>query len=237
MFTLGIQGADALTGAQVQISIDHEPDRCPMCHHGVSPIRRVGPYAVLEKSLGYRAQIIFQCPLRQCAELFIATYRPTGVGFIPAGQLHNVVFCLAELSPNTVDPEKFPEEMAKVSPGFVDIYNQAKVAEANGLSDVAGPGYGKALEFLIKDYLILQAPVEAAAIKSEFLGNVIEKRVTDSKVKATAKRAAWLRNDESHYERRWEGKDLNDLKTLIRVTINWIDSSLVTERYEKEMGG
>jgi hypothetical protein len=27
---------------------------------------------------------------------------------------------------------------------------------------------------------------------------------------------------ETHYERRWEGKELADLKTLITLTMNWI---------------
>ena len=31
-----------------------------------------------------------------------------------------------------------------------------------------------------------------------------------------------LGDDETHYERRWIDKDLNDLKNLIRLTVNWI---------------
>jgi hypothetical protein len=50
-----------------------------------------------------------------------------------------------------------------------------------------------------------------------------------------AKRATWLGNDETHYVRTWEGKDLKDLKTLIRLTIHWVEMEAETERYEQEM--
>ena len=35
--------------------------------------------------------------------------------------------------------------------------------------------------------------------------------------------------------RKWEDKDINDLKTLIKLTMNWIESFLLTEHYKKEM--
>ena len=36
---------------------------------------------------------------------------------------------------------------------FLTIYNQSLSAEDNNLDQIAGIGYRKALEFLIKDYL------------------------------------------------------------------------------------
>jgi hypothetical protein len=38
-----------------------------------------------------------------------------------------------------------------------------------------------------------------------------------------ASRAAWLGNDETHYLRTWEDKDLTDLKKLIELTVQWIE--------------
>ena len=54
-------------------------------------------------------------------------------------------------------------------------------------------------------------------------------------VKTCAKRAAWLGNDETHFVRKWEGKDIEDLKTLIQLTINWIQSDILTRDYEEKM--
>lgn len=142
---------------------------------------------------------------------------------------------MTEITPYTVEQEQFPEEVAKVSPRFVDIYNQAKSAEVNTLSDVAGPGYGKALEFLIKDFLILDKPGDSEAIKRESLMQVIQNRVDDANIKATAQRAAWLRKDETHHERKWEDKDLADLKRLVTLTSNWIHNTLLTREITAEM--
>jgi hypothetical protein len=54
-------------------------------------------------------------------------------------------------------------------------------------------------------------------------------------VKACAKRAAWLGNDETHYVRKWTDKDVRDLKILITLTINWINNVLLTRKYTAEM--
>ncbi len=49
-----------------------------------------------------------------------------------------------------------------------------------------------------------------------------------SLLREIAKRAAWLGNDETHYVRKWEGKDLEDLKRLISLTIHWIEMEKLT---------
>ena len=54
-------------------------------------------------------------------------------------------------------------------------------------------------------------------------------------IKAVAKRAVWLGNDETHYVRKWEEKDVQDLKGLIRLTILWIEKVKETERLLAEM--
>jgi hypothetical protein len=94
---------------------------------------------------------------------------------------------------------------------------------------VCGVGYRKALEFLIKDYLIRKCPDDRAAIEDKRLGQVIESYVEDRNIKEVAKRAAWLGNDETHYKRRWVDKDLNDLKRLIRLVLHWIEVAHETE--------
>ena len=47
----------------------------------------------------------------------------------------------------------------------------------------------------------------------------------------------WLGNDETHYVRKWEEKDIRDLKILIRLTESWIQNSILTDKYLREMGG
>jgi hypothetical protein len=108
-------------------------------------------------------------------------------------------------------------------------------AEAFGLDQIVGIGLRKALEFLIKDFAIKQNPESGLEIKRMFLANVIKTYVEDQNLKLVAERAVWLGNDETHYERVWDEKDLNDLKRLIHLSVNWIDNVLTTQAYVEEM--
>lgn len=100
-----------------------------------------------------------------------------------------------------------------------------------------GVGYRKALEFLIKDYLISKETdaQKIGKIKNQFLGNCIQEDVQDRNIKEVAKRAVWLGNDETHYTRVWAGKDVNNLKQLIELTVRWIENEIETERVLQEM--
>lgn len=72
-------------------------------------------------------------------------------------------------------------------------------------------------------------------IKSIFLGKCISDFVTDIKIKECAKRAVWLGNDQTQYIKKWEDKDLLDLKKLIRLTVNWIESEILTNDLKNSM--
>jgi hypothetical protein len=69
------------------------------------------------------------------------------------------------------------------------------------------------------------------------LGACIEKHVDDHRLKAVAKRAAWLGNDETHYFRKWTDKDLQDLKNLLNMTVSWIDLVATSKEYVDSMPG
>ncbi len=98
-----------------------------------------------------------------------------------------------------------------------------------------GIGYRKAIEFLIKDYLITTFPDKKEAILKAKLGQCISNYVSDPKVKMCAERATWLGNDETHYVRTWLDKDLQDLKDLIKLTQYWISSDILTSDYGVNM--
>ena len=101
--------------------------------------------------------------------------------------------------------------------------------------EICGVGYRKALEFLIKDYAILNYPQQKETIEKKLLGQCIKEFVTDEKVKIVATRAVWLGNDETHYIRKWEGKNLDDLKKLIELTVHWIEMEALTKSFEQDM--
>ena len=138
-------------------------------------------------------------------------------------------------SPINHVPRSFSEIIKNTSNEFCDIYNQALASESQGHLKICGVGYRKALEFLLKDYLIGLHPDKTEEIKTKFLGKCIEEYISNANIKTVAKRAAWLGNDETHYVRIWEGKDLQDLKKLIDLTVNWIEMEQLTADVMKEM--
>jgi len=144
-------------------------------------------------------------------------------------------FGLNGLLPYTHENTKFPESVEKLSPKFCEIYNEAAWAESLKLLNVAGPGYRKALEFLVKDNVCAEEPGETEKIIKMALQNVIQNKIQDRKLKACAERAAWLGNDETHYLRIWLDKDIEDEKRLIKLCVNWIESHLLMKEYEKSM--
>ena len=63
---------------------------------------------------------------------------------------------------------------------------------------MVGIGYRKALEFLVKDYLIQIQEEDSETIKRLELGKCINK-MSDEKIQILAKGATWLGNDETLY--------------------------------------
>jgi len=147
----------------------------------------------------------------------------------------NYDFTLVESLPRTIATSTQAETIQNISPDFTAIFREAETAEQHGLKLVCGPGYRKALEFLIKDYVMKTHPDKADEIKKQQLAACINNWVTDTRVKQVAARAAWLGNDETHYSRKWEDKDLTDLKGLIKLTVHWIEMDELTKTVLTEM--
>jgi len=56
-------------------------------------------------------------------------------------------------------------EIDSVSARFCTIYNQSRAAEDHGLLEIAGVGYRKSLEVLVKDFCVALRPADSATIK------------------------------------------------------------------------
>jgi len=210
----------------VSTFVDWIPDVCPICLHSCTP-RHLDGWLQDEK-----VQKVFGCTRDECQALFIAYYEYSGD---TKTQISERLYEYYSEAPISFDEKTFPEIIDKISQQFSSIYNEALEAETNGLLNICGAGYRKAIEFLIKDYLISVKKKPEDEIKKTFLGTCIEKYIEDKNIKKCAKRAVWIGNDETHYIRIWEEKDLKDLKDLIDVTLFWIESEYKTERYEIDM--
>lgn len=199
------------------------PDKCPVCNNGINPIFRYGSY----DNINGIVETVWQCPLQKCQRLFIGNYHK-----IYSGSNN---FYIKYFVPKTIVTRDFENEILEISPNFVNIYKQAEIAENRNLNEICGPGYRKALEFLIKDYLVSIKPDEQDEIEKSLLMSCINNYVDNTNIKECAKRAVWLGNDETHYKRKWEEKDINDLKSIIDLTLFWIVSEIKTKKLLADM--
>ena len=220
-------------GSNNKISISYNcfPDTCPYCNNKILPISRYAITFDINFLTGERrfSQVVFQCPNHNCNNLFIAKYESFNR---IDGDLHFKE--ILHFEPKRIELSQI---IGDLSPNFVEIYNQAYIAEQMGLYQICGTGYRKSLEFLIKDFAIKETEdeKEKEIITKNFLSNVIRDYVKDENIKKVASRGSWLGNDETHYLRVWEKKDLQDLKILINLTIKWIEMLELTKYYESEM--
>jgi hypothetical protein len=211
-------------GDKTKIKVDRLPDTCSLCHRGIEA-RFAGSAHFIAGASG-RAELIFQCPLENCQSFFIARYFRS---------LYGEHFQYSYSVPREPIVYEFAESIKTISPSFCAIANEAMNAEHRGWKLIVGPGLRKALEFLVKDYLCRLHPAESEKIKGMALAACIANYVDHVKLKAMAARAAWLGNDETHYVRKWEDKDLSDLKIVIELTVHWIEMAQMTDSVLNDM--
>lgn len=217
----------SIQGQAIDATLDVEPDFCPVCHRAVHAKIAMSAY-LHERTL---VQVVFRCTHRGCQELFIGTY----VSLQRHTQRGRAAFALRRLEPLTAEKSNFSDDIKSTSPTFVEVYDQALAAESHNLPQLVGIGLRKSLEFLVKDFASAENPDKKDEIQRTPLGQCINNYIMDQNIKECAKRAAWLGNDETHYVRRWEDKDIRDLKVLVQLTVNWIDNLLLTKKYISEM--
>lgn len=210
---------------------DPLPSVCPHCGYAIEP-RYLNAISASTATQGeIRLEIAYLCVRTACQKMFIATF----IGSSYDATQNHLPLRLRDVQPRTPQPPHMSAEVEGVSMQFTKVYRQAAAAESYSLDEIAGVGYRKALEFLIKDFCSAEHPDEADEIKRLPLAQVIGKYVADSNLKECARRATWLGNDEAHYERRWGDKDIRDLKTLIDLSMTWIRGIVLTARYLKDM--
>lgn len=221
---------DDKTGRERKDCAYSEITVCPMCHYALSPkvlsahyTRNENPAYYLRT---YDLHLLCFCP--NCRSAFLCNYWSSGPSEpqgIPFQHLESIF-------PSTPKPNSYSDEIKKLSPGFVETYTQAESAEAQQLFQICGPGYRKALEFLVKDYLCHIHPEDTEKIQSELLGASIN-RIESTRIKTLAQRSTWIGNDETHYVRKHEDLGLSEMKRFITAMLSYIESELAFEAAER----
>lgn len=200
----------------------YEVVQCPICKAKISPV-----FVAASLNTDKTASVIDFCP--SCKETFITQYAVSWDE--PKSTNNRIVKASTVLysEPNRFVPAGFDERLELLSPRFVKIYNQALAAETAQLDEIAGLGYRKALEFLVKDYAIHIHPDDEENIKTMNLSACIKKYVDDNRITVLAERSAWIGNDEAHYVRKQADLAVSDMKAFIQALVYFVSMTLVTE--------
>lgn len=205
-----------------QIEFD-EPTICPFCHHAIRP-EFLGEHVYIDGEGNTFLSNHYEC--LNCFRTFVANYSVN----LPAS-IHEslAVATMRYLGPSRFEPKAFDPDIEKLSPQFVEIYNQSASAESAGLNQISGIGYRKALEFLVKDYRIYKEPDKRDAIENAFLSKCINE-IGDERIQTLAASATWIGNDESHYTRKQENLNIHDMKDFIDAIMYFVAMSLKVDR-------
>lgn len=223
---------DSSFDPRVELEIE-EIDICPLCNHAINARECHSVITTDGNTVGSpnTLNVLFLCP--KCKKSFLAKYTVTYIAPKP----HNFevsgryITTLIDVFPKTPKVIELDTVIKSVSPKFVQIYNESLHAETLGLFEVAGPGYRKAFEFLIKDYLIKNSETNEDEEKIKKLSLIQCINTLESpQLKEVAKRAAWLGNDQTHYIPLFEEYDLTHLKSMINIAISWITVLIETHK-------
>ena len=197
-------------------------NKCPICNSSIAPVEKSKFFNRDSKMYFF----MFECPA--CNKGFITHYNYTNERKIKNDISYNMLK-LVNSYRKVPELHQFDENIKKLSSNFCEIFNQAYVAEQMNLNEIAGIGYRKALEFLIKDYCIDKNKEQEEKIKKEPLSQVITNYILSDKIKNLAKASIWIGNDETHYVRKYEDKDIKDLKRFISATVAYITYELIAD--------
>jgi hypothetical protein len=187
------------------------PTKCPFCGAGIAnnPVYE-GNFEITpgEKGLFFT---VTEC--HACRTPFVSVYLENK---------DDGIFRIVSEYPKEKKLEEFSKHITKTYPDFVSFYHQAQKAEQYELKDICGVGYRKALEFLVKTYLIKTKQKDEALIEKTSLGDCIA-MIENPELKKCAQNAARLGNDHTHYKQKYQNRDINDLKRMVRIVVLWID--------------
>lgn len=226
--SFNVHHAQSSNTSRITIDID---EYCPHCKKPVSPDIIYAITSKVFKNYSDNSVAIFlRCPRKACSKFYSLEYNC----FIDK-------FGDFEVDD---DPEQYtysphlentlPENLKTTFPNFDNIYNQSLAAESMGLDKIAGVGYRKSIEFLIKSYVIKEHPDKKDDIESKFLGKVIKDDLTDiPKVQTLAQAAVWIGNDETHFTRIHDDKDIRDMKSFLEAAALFISANLKADEAEE----
>ncbi|MGZ9735777.1 hypothetical protein [Flavobacterium sp. GNP002] len=205
-----------------------DPNICPHCHVAIEPTLIFNYYdRQVDKLFS-----LWNCTFNKCGKTFIVShYENEWSSFTIERNLNGFPKgpnwpqpILNLKNGQTVGTEK--EEDSK----FITTYLQSLEAESNGLSEIAGMGFRKAIEYLVKDWAIQTNPDAKEKILEDWLSTIIRNHFT-GELKDILERATWLGNDQTHYNKLFEEFNVQHLKELIDLIMVELDREFKKRHY------
>lgn len=203
-----------------------KPNICPNCQKGIDPV-------VIEtiKDGFYEPTVLFlalKCPV--CQQVFFAKYYIDPFSGLSVMNFHDFALAPSEIIGGHALTKEFSKEIIKISPDFVDLYNDAYKAEQYGLQSIIGISYRLAFEHLVKDYCIATNSNKSDDILKKNLSQCINDYL-DNDIQEIIKRAAWLGNDYAHHETKHPDMSIDDLKSVIDICVTKIEFKIKEKTY------
>lgn len=128
------------------------------------------------------------------------------------------------------------QKLKSISPNFVEIYSQAMEAKALGLTHLVGPALRKAIEFLVKDYLLMTDAMDEESLEKTSLRNCINTHLHNEDLIAVMDGAVAIGNDEIHWRKSHPDYDAEDMESFANIAIAIMNSKAEILR-AKELRG
>jgi hypothetical protein len=206
-----------------------DPNICPHCHVANQPNEMFRWFDKMENKL----ITTWLCNFNECGRLFVVSHKEdTESGsFIIERTLNGLPQGPIWPKPilNLKDGTTIGTEEEKDSK-FIKTYLQSLEAESNGYDEIAGMGYRKAIEYLVKDWAIQSNPSEKEKILKLWLSGIINE-FFNGDLKDILERATWLGNDQTHYNKLFEEYNLKHLKELIDLIMVELDREFKKRHY------
>src|SRR5690554_2167915 len=204
-----------------------EPNICPHCHVVNEPHLKIALPSKDDELI-----TIWQCSNKQCHRLFAADYVRRDSSSFKFNRFLNGLPKGPDWPKPILDLKTGKQEGNGKTPNskFIKTYLQSLEAENYGLDEIAGMGYRKAIEYLVKDWAIQNNPDKLEDIQKEWLGAII-KDYYSGDLKEILERATWLGNDQAHYNKLFEEFDIEILKELIDLIMVELDREFEKAHY------
>jgi hypothetical protein len=193
------------------------PTYCPRCRRNAIPkVLGKASIDIDEGSGEFVAGVPVGCPL--CDKAYVAEYYGEPYSWREDEDYLEFLRTVPAAEPQVA----VSDALAKVSPNFAKVYDEAVAAQVSGLEDLSAAGYRRALEFLVKDYLISRDPSQRETFERMPLARAIRDHIDDPDIREIARNATVIANDFVHAHR-YSGREVTELRALINLVWRWIE--------------